>query len=139
MTDYTAWGGGGGRRGGGGGGGGGVAGGGVGVGVGGGGGGRRGGRGINAILHDDIWGANVLMHQDVWYWLRRMDNMCGCSRVNFVYLGQAKSKRRFKTWIHPLYYFNQFSMLLVDCVRVSVVCECMYMCCIYTWAAIKTT
>ena len=39
-------------------------------------------------------------HQQTWYWLCKTDNMCCCSRVNFVCLGQAKSKIRFKMCLY---------------------------------------
>ena len=41
-------------------------------------------------------------HQQAWYmyWLCRTDNMHCYSGVNFIYLGQAKSKIWFKMWIH---------------------------------------
>ena len=41
-------------------------------------------------------------HQQAWYWLWRTDNMYFCSSVNFINLGQAKSKMRFKMWIYLL-------------------------------------
>ena len=37
--------------------------------------------------------------QQVWYWLCRTDNMYSCSSINFIYLGWATSKTRFKMWI----------------------------------------
>ena len=39
-------------------------------------------------------------HQQAWYWLCRTDNMYCCSRANSIYLGEAKSKIRFKMWIY---------------------------------------
>ena len=41
-------------------------------------------------------------HQQAVYWLCRTDDMYCCSRVNFIYLGQAKSKIQFKMWIYLL-------------------------------------
>ena len=38
--------------------------------------------------------------QQAWYWLHMTGNMCCCSRVNFIYLGQAKFKIWFKMWIY---------------------------------------
>ena len=35
-------------------------------------------------------------HQQAWYWICRTDNMYCSTRVNFIYLGQAKPKRQFK-------------------------------------------
>ena len=48
------------------------------------------------------WLLKVPMHQQAWYWLCRTDNMSCCSRLNFIFLGQAKSKTRFKMWIYIL-------------------------------------
>ena len=41
-------------------------------------------------------------HQLAWYWLCWADNMSCCSRFNFIYLDQAKSKKRFKIGIYLL-------------------------------------
>ena len=38
-------------------------------------------------------------HQQARYWLCRTNKMYCCSRVNFIDLGQAKSKIRLKMWI----------------------------------------
>ena len=40
--------------------------------------------------------------QQAWYWLGRTDNMYSCSRINFIYLCQAKPKIWFKIWIYLL-------------------------------------
>ena len=42
-------------------------------------------------------------HQQAWYWLCRTDNMYCCFKVNFTYLGQAKSPIRFKMWLYLIY------------------------------------
>ena len=49
-------------------------------------------------------------HQRAWYWLCRTDNMYYCSRGNFIYLGQAKSKIKFKMWIISFDIVKQFDM-----------------------------
>ena len=54
-------------------------------------------------------------HQHAWHWLCRTDNMYFCYRVNFIYLGHAKSKTWFKIWIYLLQSLKQFSMLRVKC------------------------
>ena len=59
-------------------------------------------------------------HQQAWYWLCRTDGIYCCSRVNFIYLGQAKPQRRFKMWIYILYSLKQFSVLRVLIVNWSV-------------------
>ena len=41
-------------------------------------------------------------HQLAWYWLCRIDIIYCCSRVNFIYLGYAKSKMWLKHWIYLL-------------------------------------
>ena len=41
-------------------------------------------------------------HQQAWYWLYGTANMSTCSRVNFVYLRQAKSEIRFNMWLFLL-------------------------------------
>ena len=41
-------------------------------------------------------------HQLACYWLCRTDDMCCCSRVNFICLGHVISKIWFKMWIYPL-------------------------------------
>ena len=48
------------------------------------------------------WLLKSPMHQQAWYWLCRTDNIYCCSRVNFIYLGQAKSNIGFKMWIYLL-------------------------------------
>ena len=40
--------------------------------------------------------------QQAWYWLWRTDNTYCCSRVNFMYLGWARSKILFKMWVYLL-------------------------------------
>ena len=55
------------------------------------------------------WLLRSPMHQQAWYWLCRTDNMYWWSRVNFIYLGQAKSKIRFKMWLHLMYIFCNLS------------------------------
>ena len=47
-----------------------------------------------------LWLLKSPGHQQAWYWLCRIDIMSCCSRVNFIYLGQAKLKIRFKMWIY---------------------------------------
>ena len=42
------------------------------------------------------WLLKSPVHQQAWYYLYRKDNMYCCSRVNVIYLGQAKSKIQFK-------------------------------------------
>ena len=41
-------------------------------------------------------------HQKAWYWLFRTDNIPCCSRVNFIYSGQAKPQLRFKMCMYLL-------------------------------------
>ena len=48
-------------------------------------------------------------HQQALYWLCRRDNMYFCSRDDFSYLGQAKSKIWFKLWIYIFYKFSNNS------------------------------
>ena len=47
-------------------------------------------------------------------WLYRTDNMCCCSRVNFIYLGQSKSKIQFKMCLYLLWSLKQFMMITVQ-------------------------
>ena len=58
-------------------------------------------------------------HQQAWYWLYRTDNMHFCSRLNFTYLGWAKSKIWFKMWLYLLQTLNQFSMVWLNSLRPS--------------------
>ena len=48
------------------------------------------------------WFLKLPEYQQACYWLCRIDNMWYCFRVNFIYLGQAKSKTWFKMWIYLL-------------------------------------
>ena len=57
-------------------------------------------------------------HQKVWYWLCRTDNMFNCSRLNFIYLGPAKSKIRFKIWLYLLSSLKQYSMKRVKILQI---------------------
>ena len=72
-----------------------------------------------------LWGSipclvmplNSPMHQQAWYWLIRTDNMSWCYRINFIYLGQAKSTRRLKMWTYLTYLLSSlkhFNMLRVN-------------------------
>ena len=45
-------------------------------------------------------------HQQAWYWLFRTNNICCCSRVNFNYSRQAKSKIRLKNIIISFVVFK---------------------------------
>ena len=49
--------------------------------------------------------------QQAWYWLCKTDHIYNCSRANFTYLSETKSKKWFKTWIHLLQTLKQFSMI----------------------------
>ena len=53
-------------------------------------------------------------HQQAWYWLCTIGDMFGCSSLDFIYLGQAKSKIRIKMWIHLLSSLKKFSLLRVN-------------------------
>ena len=59
-----------------------------------------------------FWLLKSSEHQQAWYWLCGTDNMYWCFRVNFIDLGQAKSKIQFKMWIYLLKSLKQFSMML---------------------------
>ena len=55
------------------------------------------------MLEMEFSGFGVLKspgNQQAWYWLCRTDYIYCCSRVNFICLGQDKSKIRFKMWIY---------------------------------------
>ena len=58
-------------------------------------------------------------HQQAWYWLCRTNNTYHCFRVDFIYLGQAKSKIWFKMQIHLLWSLKWFSMLRVNIFSVT--------------------
>ena len=58
-----------------------------------------------------LWLTKSPEHRQAWYWLCRTDNLYWFSRVNFIDLGQANSKIRFKMWIHLLSSLKQISML----------------------------
>ena len=60
------------------------------------------------------WLLKSSVHQQAWYQLCRTDNMYCCTGVNFIYLGQTKSKIGFKMWIYLLWYIKQFSKLKVN-------------------------
>ena len=47
------------------------------------------------------WLLKLPVHQQAWYWLCKTNMYC-CSRVNFIHLGQAKSKIQFEMWIYIL-------------------------------------
>ena len=40
--------------------------------------------------------------QQAWYWLCRTDNMYCCSKLNFIYMGQAKSEIWLQMWLYLL-------------------------------------
>ena len=48
------------------------------------------------------WLLKLPEHQQVWYWLCSTDNIYCCPRVNFTYLGRAKSKIWLKMWMYLL-------------------------------------
>ena len=73
---------------------------------------------VNTMLADAL-APKVARLQQPWYWLWRTDNTYCCFRVNFIYLGEAKSKIRFKMWIHISYSLKRFSMVRVNRERVS--------------------
>ena len=56
------------------------------------------------------WFVKSPEHQQAWNWLCRTDMYC-CSRVDLIYLGQAKSKIWFKTLIYYLWPLKQLCML----------------------------
>ena len=59
------------------------------------------------------WLLKSPVYWQAWYWLCKMDNMYCYSRVNFIYLDQAKLEIRFKMWIYFLWSLKQFSMLIM--------------------------
>ena len=56
------------------------------------------------------WILRLPEHQQAW--LCRTDNVYCCSRVDFIYLGQAQSEILFKMWIYI--FCKQISMLIVN-------------------------
>ena len=44
----------------------------------------------------------IKLNQQARYCLCKVGNMYCCSRINFMYLGQAKPKLQFKMWIPPI-------------------------------------
>ena len=50
-----------------------------------------------------LWLLKSPEHRQAWYWLCRTDGIYCCSKVNFIYLGWAKSRIWFKMWIHLLW------------------------------------
>ena len=74
------------------------------------------------------WPLKSPEHQQPWYWLCRTDNMYCCSKVNFTYLGQAKSKILLKMWLYLLQSLKHFSMLRVK-VRTTCSMDRLVTCC----------
>ena len=60
------------------------------------------------------WPLKSPVHQQACYWLCWTDNMYCCSNVNFIYLGQIKSKIWFTMRIRLWLSFKQFSMLRIN-------------------------
>ena len=60
------------------------------------------------------WLLKSPVHGQAWHWLCRKCNMSCCSKVNLVYLCQAKSKICFKMLIYLLKALIEFIMLRVN-------------------------
>ena len=65
------------------------------------------------------WLLKSPVHQHTWYYLCRTDNIYCCSRVNFILMGQVKSKIRFNMWIYLLWSLKQFSVTRVNILQHS--------------------
>ena len=64
-----------------------------------------------------LWLLKSTKHQQACYCLCMTDKIYCCSRVNFIYLGQAKCKIWFKMWIHLLWSLKQCRTFRVNIVN----------------------
>ena len=53
-------------------------------------------------------------HQKAWHWLFRTAIIYCCSRVNFIYFGEAKRQLRFRMWMYGLVRNRRQVILLIN-------------------------
>ena len=72
------------------------------------------------------WLLKSPVHNQAWYWLCKTENMYFCYRINFIYLGQAKSRIRFKIRTDLLWCLKRFRVLKVNITPLVINYSCQF-------------